>query len=378
MKNALGRTLILFALVLNVWAQPRLADYELTSAKSELYVKEAVEIKFVAKQIDHEHIMYFFLEPKQSRDYKIVLLNKEAVELVRHDKVTTFTFLLFPLKSGYVTVDFDFTVKVASDEAVAQVFEGSRDNVKWIETINTKIALKPLALSVKALQKAVDLVGEFEIASTLDKNSIDSYESANIRYNLTGVGYNDFSLEPIDETPNATLFSSVTQHYEKATPEGYEIHRELNYALVAPNDVKVKAKAFKCYSPKRDEFYEIATKEFDIKVSPIKKSTLIDEEDYPKTENYFEQAKNIAIYLIVFLSGYFTAKYAPSEFSKKTAPYQDVREAKNAKELLFVLMRKYDKRSLQRHYETLNAIAYEKANPKEFKKIKKQILQDLA
>ena len=378
MKNALGKTLfLLLSLTFTLFAKSDLATYQLTSSKENVYVKEALEIKFVATQKERLHNMFFFLEPKKSDNYKIVLLNKEANELAHHKKETIFTFLLFPLKEGSVEVDFNFTIKVASDEAVAQVYQGSRDNVKWIETINTQVDLQPLILKVKKLKEDVDLVGDFTLTSKLQSDSVNSYESANVTYSFNGVGYDVFNVEPITKIKDVEIFSEITKHYDKETPAGYDIHREFNYALISKNDIVVKAKEFKCYSPIHDKFYTMKTQEYVIKVKGMDKSNLIDKVNYPESQDISQLGKTILTYLILFFSGFLTAKYFPSSFSLKKKQYSDVREAKNAKELLFLLMNKYDVYKLRVYYEPLNDIVYHDANARNFKKIKKQILKDL-
>ena len=211
----------------------------------------------------------------------------------------------------------------------------------------------------------------------MEKSEINSYENANVKYNLSGTGYDVFKVDPIDAMDGVKIFSNIGDRYNQATADGYVIHREFNYALVSKNDVKVPRKEFKCYSPKNKKFYSIATKEFDVKVTQMEESTILDKEEYPKTEEYFEDFKSLAIYALVFLSGFITAKYAPTSFAKKNTPYQDIRESKDAKELLFIIMRRYDKKRLQEHCERLSDIVYNNANANEFKKIKKLALKEL-
>jgi len=376
MKSTLGKFFIIFmAFTYALNANTKQATFELTAQKKSLVVKEALEVKFVTHQSNHDDVMFFFLEPKKSDDYKIILLNKVAKDLAYHDKEAIFTYLVFPLKSGEISVDFKFTIKVASDEAVAQVYQGSRDNVKWIETINTDVFLEPIKLEVKELDQKVDLVGDFTLSATLAKENIFAYESANISYTLNGTGFNNFSFEPIEALKNVELFKDVTKHYDKATPSGYELHREFNYALVSSHDIYVKAKKFNCYSPKLQQYYTLQTQNYIVKVQNFDKTQLLDEENYPQTNSNFKFIGDFFTYLLVFLSGYLTAKYMPTSYFEKYKKFQDIKNAKNAKDLLYVLMHSYDKYDFKEHYEALNEIVYYNGKKSEFKKIKKSILK---
>ena len=376
MKNTLGKIFSLFILLtFNLYAT--LADYSLTSNKVNLVEKEAVELTFVATQTNHADVMFFFLEAKKSNNYKIILLNKKAKKLAYHHKQTTFTYLLFPLQNGDIKVNFDFTIKVASDGAVAQIYEGSRDNVKWIETTNTKIQLKPLVLHVAKLKHPVDLVGEFILSSSIDKTKIDAYESANLNYILRGNGYNSINIEPISKIEDVDLFHDITKRYEKSTSEGFIINREYHYALLSDKNIHIKPKSFQCYSFKNKKYYTLTTKEYKVDVIPIKKMELIDKVDFPSTQNNFNTIKEVFIYVFIFLTGFLTAKYFPTSFSFKEKKFTDIRATKDAKSLLYLVMHKYSKRGLEKQYEALNEIVYNNKKKRGFRNIKKEILKIL-
>lgn len=296
MKNILGKLIVIALLELICFADAKLATYSLSANKKEVYVKEAVEITFHANQKDHKNVMFFFLTPKQSNDYEIKLLHKTEGELTYHNKKTTFTYLLFPLKSGEIKVNFDFTIKVASDEAVAQVYSGGRNNVKWIDTIDTKITLQPLSIQVKKLESGTDLVGDFKIVSKLKKTHITSYESANITYFLEGKGYDESDINIIDNIDNINIFKDIKTHLRKATTDGYKIKKEYSYALIGEKDFFIKPKEIKCYSVKQNRYYTIQTTPYNIKVDKLDNLTLIDNENYPTPSYDFETIKTFFIY----------------------------------------------------------------------------------
>jgi len=377
MKANLGKILLLLFLPLLLVANAKQAEFSLTTNKSSAYVKEAIEISFVANQIDKTYMMFFFLEPKKSEDYEIELLNKKTTELGYHNYTTTFTYLLFPLKAKKIDVAFDFTIKVASDEAVAQVYQGSRDNTKWIETIDTKVELQPISIEVKKLEQKVDLVGEFQLSSQLLKSEISAYDSANITYKLTGTGYKDKNFQIIKKIPNTTLFSQQSDAFSLATKDGYKISREYTYALVSKESFTIPKVEIKAYSPKLQKYYTLVDDAHPIRVTKLDSSLLIDDVESPKRQKFnFELLQNSLIALLLFLSGFATAKLYPTLHlpKRKTKRFQDIEETKTAQELLFVLLQNYEKES-KKYIDALELIEYKKSD-KSFKEIKALILEE--
>jgi len=376
MKNIHGRWLLLLLIASGLYAN-QLVDFSLRANKEYPYVKEAVELTFTAEQKDRSDVMFFFLEPKKSPDYKITLLKKEANELAYHHKKTTFHYLLFPLKSGKIAIDFNFTVKVASDEAIAQVYEGSRDNVKWIETDNTHISLTPLELQVKALPQDVDLVGEFEINSQIDKTSIDAYEALHLKYFLKGIGFDEFNLELIPQNDALNIFKNITKHYNKASPKGYEIQQEYSYAIVASQDFILPSQSIHCFSPQDNRYYTLKTKEYKVHVNPANTETLLDRDEYPSEPFFYEKVQNFFLYVLIFLAGFISAKILHREKKKdKKSAFEDIYNTTDAKELLFLLTNKYqNQKEFYPLHHKLEDIVYNKKSTYKFQQIKKEIVK---
>ena len=381
MKNTLGKILLIILLEVFAIANSYLANYSLTANKTNVHVKEAIEITLKAQQTDTTDVMFFFLEPKASHDYKIELLQKVENEISYHNKQTTFTYLLFPLVKGEIKVDFNFTIKVASDEAVAQVYRGSRDNVKWIETKNTDIILSPIILNVQRLEYGTKLIGDFELISKIDNKNINAYESSNITYTLIGNGYDKIDINPITNIGNVNIFRDITKHFSKATKDGYKIKREFNYALLSDKTFDVDSKEIKCFSPKKNIYYTLKTDSYKINVTKTDISTIIDKEDYPQQIHDFSILINLLVYLIVFLTGFISAKLLPKDilkrFYKKDDNLIDIKKSKNPKALLLTLLKNYSNEDLEDVYKELEKLMYKKAGYKSFKSIKEALIESL-
>ncbi len=377
MKSTLGKACILLLLYINVFSSSTLATYSLTANKTNIYEKEAVKISFVTHQTQHDNIMFFFLEPKKSKKYDIALLQKTAKDIAYHDKQTTFTFLLFPLVDGEIEVDFDFTIKVASDDAVVETYTGGRNNVQWIQTKDTKVKIKPIKLNVKRLEKNVDLVGDFKLVAKIEKKAINEYESLNATYSLQGLGFDKINIEPISKIEDVSMFSDVTKFYNKKTEYGYQIKREFHYALISDKNFTIEKKKFKCYSPSSNTYYTIETNEYNISVSKLDKTELLDTTNHPQEVDNFVRVKDFFIYIFVFSIGFISAKIVPTTFYtfKINSEFSDINNCKTPKELLHALANHHSKIDFKGHLDRLEAIVYAHADSKDFKAIKKEILK---
>ncbi|MBA1432491.1 MAG: BatD family protein [Epsilonproteobacteria bacterium] len=381
MKKNLGKIVLFLLLANSLLLANNLATFTLKANKTTAYIKEAVLINFTAKQKDHTNVMFFFLKPKKSDAYEIKLLSKKTTELSYHNFTTTFTYVLFPLKATTLHVDFDFTIKEASDEAVAQVYTGSRDNVKWIETQDTQVKIEPLIIHAKALKQAVDLVGDFTLNAKINKTKIDQYESVNLLYTLKGEGYRDKNFNILDKIDGVAIFSEINDAYSKLTKKGYVIQREFIYALSAQKNFTVPKREFLAYSPTKQKYYTLATPQYDIEVEPIDTATLLDAVESPQNKHIieFEELKQFFIYILIFFSGFIAAKYLPNslQLRSKEKKFEDIHNAKTAKELLGVITKNYSLSIFENEIKELESLVYKKEKNYNFKKIKSDILKKL-
>jgi len=381
MKKNLGKILLLLLLPLALFANAPLATHTLSINKKSAYVKEAVEITFKAVQKDHEDVMFFFLEPKLSDDYKITLLNKATQKVGYHNYITTFTYLLFPLKAGSLKVDFDYTIKTASDDAVAQVYIGSRDNVKWIETVDTIMPTQSIILNIKPLDKDIELVGDFKLKTVLKSSTIDQFSTAQISYRLHGVGYVNKDFSPLQKIANVTVFEDTHDAVFRSTKNGEILEREYLYALSGDDNFNIRKVEIKAYSPRTKSFYTLKANSYPITVTKIDPNTLLDDKESPEAKQFNTRLMiNTLIGIVLFIAGFVTAKLSEIvtfKWSKREKKFQDIKASSDAKGLLLIMTRFYNIVSMQGYIDRLEGIAYLQQDKSDFKKIKKEILRDL-
>ena len=379
MKKNLGRILLLLFLLLNVLEANNLATYKLSTNKNDPFVKEAVSITFEAVQKDHTDNMMFSLQPKKSNAYEIILLSKKNDTKRKHHAHTTFTYLLFPLKAGAITVDFDFTIRTASDSAIAQSVIDDHDDSIGVNTHDTTLKIKPLILQVKELSKDTVLVGDFSLKEKIQKTTMNQYQSLNIIYTLEGEGYESGSFQPIHAIDGVTIFSETNTIYAKATKKGYKIKREYIYALSAKKSFTIPAINIKAFSTKKEQYYTLKTPQHSITVTKIDTSKLLDNEEYPQSKNIinFEKVKDFLIYILIFFTGYISAQLQSTQLRKKKSDskaLQAVKKSQTPKELLFALINNHLENNFAKEVEILEDMVYNNANHN-FNAIKNKLMK---
>jgi len=382
MKSTLGKAIFFFTLFgVSLLGSTQLANYKFTTNKNSVYTKEPLLITFTAKQKNHSDNMFFSFNILKSPDYRVKLLHKSIQDNGYHNTITTFKYVLFALKNETLHVNFDFIIRTASDKAVKQSYVDDHDDSIAINTYDTKVKIKPLTIKVKKLSKKVDLVGDFRLNSHIDTTEIDQYGAVNLHYALVGKGYKEPHLNILDkQIKNVTIFSKIDDTLSKLTKDGYIINTKYIYALSAKNTFTIPALSLQVYSPTKESYYTLHTKAYTIKVNKINSAKLIDKTDAPKANNLvnIDVIKEFLIYILIFVSGFLTAKLnQKSVFKKKEkGKFEDIKNAKTAKKLLMILVMHYQDRGLDEYITKLDTATNNKDSLK-LNQIKKDILNRL-
>lgn len=374
MKKSLGKICVIFLLFTTALFAKEAAVYKLTADKMTAYVKEAVQITFYAEQKDNTDAMFFFLHPLKSDDYEIKLLTKELKDKGHHHSVAIFKYVLFPLKAKTLKISFDFSVKTASDQAVTQAYVDDHDGSKGIAFRTATIDVQPLVINVKNLEHHVDLVGDFELKSTIDKTEINQFESVNLHYLLSGRGY-DNTINLVQHIEGVTIFSEQNNIVNKLTKQGYVINRDYTYALSAKDNFSIAKIELNAYSPTKKSYYTLDIPEHNITVDKMDTSSLIDNESYPKNEPLITTTtiKTYFIYLMLFILGYLTAKLTVFKIKRKKSLFEDIKKSSEPKELMLILFNNYSNKKIDKFIDELEKIEYGKSD-KSFSDVKSSIL----
>jgi len=381
MKRILGS---FFILCMMIYAKDEFASYTIQANKTDVVVNEAVYAIFETRQQKHDEVMFFDLIPLKSDAYEVVLIEKKRFEYDYHDAKKTYHYLIFPKKEGDVKVEFSFSIRRASDEAVAQTYVGSRDNVKYIPTLKTQIAQPSITLHVKQLPQNIDAVGEFHLSSQIDTTTSDPYSRVNVIYTLQGKGYLDPQYEPLKDIKGVALFKGVKEGYKKPTQEGYVYQKEFSYALVAENNFTIPSVKLDFYDTTQKKIKTLTTKQYSITIVKPSIEHLVDTKEYPQKEQALlvKIVTEYIYYIVVFFVGFFTReiyeRYIHKRFQKKYTKKKNTLEAiKTPQQLLGYLLSIRENYSVDEEIKKLEAIVYNGEKKYNFAIIKSQIVKKL-
>jgi len=382
MNQIHGKIIIFLILILSTIssANNQYATYEIKTSKTNIFVNEPIYITFHVRQKTKDEVMFFDFKAQKNSNFEIVALESKRHEFNYHDAEKTFKFLVFAKKAGEFKVKFDFQVKRASDDAVAQAYNGSRDNVKSIPTIKVKMPIQSISLHVEPLTKDVNAVGNFRLTMSINKLSSNSYDAINIKYDLSGEGYLDESFEPLKNIENTSIFRSQKKAPKRATQNGYIYNIEYNYAIVAKEDFKIPQAKLDVFSYQQRKYLNKNTTEKNISITKLDINTLLDNKDAPKSDINFNKYIEYLYDIMIFIAGFLLAKllkYLPKNKNKKEDIAKDVRQSKSAQELLKAIMPLVHKYALHVELKELEEIIYNNKSKLSFKDIKDKAIKKI-
>ena len=382
MKNIHGKVLFLcLLLVANLNAiETKYCSYSISSSKQSAILHEAINISFTTRQKTKNEVMFFDLKPLPSKEYEIISIKEKRHEFNYHDAKKDFEFLVIPKKVGTIKVAFDFRVRRASDDAVAQAYRGSRDNVKSIPTIKVNIDKPTVTLNIKPLKQAVDAVGDFSLVMSIDKRKASSYDKVNVVYRLQGRGFLDKNFTPLKEINGVSIFKGKKEKEPRATQDGYIYKKEWSYALVASEDYALPALTLRTYNYRNKQFLDKTTQLVKVQITPLDMATLLDDEESPQSAIDYKKYIGYFYNLLIFIGGFLFAKflaYLPKKLSKKEHCCPLIKSAKTAKELLnhvSLLLQKYP---LEDEVKALEALVYKSNTKENFHSLKITIIRKI-
>ncbi len=379
MKQNLGNILLLLLLHTTLFGN-ELATYTLHANKTDAHPYEPILITFTATQHDHSTNMFFFLTPQTNDNAHIELLSKKTEEKGYRTVQTTFRYLFYAFNAASIQLHFDFIIKTASNTAIAQVYTGGRDNVKWIDTTDSHQKVTPLTFHISPFKHPVALIGDFKLQESITQATLAPYEALHIRYILEGEGVITPHFTPLIPPKNTTLFQEKITHTNKPSTQGYHIKKEYLYALSSDTNFTIASHTIPIYSPRKKRYYTLHLKHHLIEVKKIDPNTIIDTTDAPKTEPLInsQTLQNIFILLFVFCSGYLGG-YLHKTKQKKHAPQnslEKIKHANNPQELLVLLLTYENIPELKTYINELEEMIYTK-KVTNFPKLHKKLIKML-
>ncbi|SMC08623.1 BatD family protein [Nitratiruptor tergarcus] len=348
MRSVLGSILLVVALFG--------ADVQVSTTTP--FYKEPVLLTFTYSDPEPQKIVWVKFSPVKDPAIESHFLKKTV-----NSGSYTFSYLLFPLKEGEITMHYILKVKKSAVEVIQQDILGTGyEQTNPIEGKVYTIDVAPTIFHVKHV-KPVDLYGDFHITLDVDKNKVESYEPLYVSVRLRGVGYVPQLEDPL-QIPGVKILKDKPQKSVQFTPKGAEVDYIFRYAVVSDHNFTIPALRLKEFDFAR--YKDLTTPAYTITV--IRPKNLVDKENNPlKIEPTFEKFQAVLLYVAVFLAGVLSGVILYLLWRRKEI--EDILLARNHKELLALLVVRYP-----------NCFAKEKEaleREENLQKIKKEIIKGL-
>jgi len=350
MKHNLGKTsrIVIFLLMGFTLLHAEDFNYSLHVDKKNPYVKEAIVLTLDINQTNPNVVLLFNFDLLKNDNYTFRRLDSKETDqhpkLGLHHAKIRYTYLVYPLHSGKVDLQFKLLKKVTTDESVAYSFSGDRDNIKTLITTNTSIILPALSLHVKSVPVGTQIVGDFTLDFHYKKYQAEAYEPLPLQVTLKGSGYPPILNNILPKDVNFTLFTEKAKVHTHASIQGTQSTVTYAMALSHNKDFTLQPIVIKAFNPLSEKEYTLHIPSQDFQITEINKTMLVDKMDIPPPlQEDCHWLKTLFSYLIVFISGYITAQVLAWQKKPKkdeiTHPLiEKIKLSKNEKELLQVLM----------------------------------------
>ncbi len=356
--------------------------YSLHISKHSLYLKEPLLVSFDINQTDPSKVMFFDFSPRAGDAFFVQRLDKRVDEGY-HARKERYLYLIYPLKSGEVTLDFDLLVRRGNDDLLTTAFTGGRYNVKAVETEDRHEEIPPQKIEVKALPVKADIVGTFTLERRIEKRKVHPFEPLYIDIEVRGTGYapDIVNRSWLPKIEGVKLFADKPKVELRYTKRGIETKALFTYAVISQKDYLVPAIHLQAFDTGKGEPYTIEEPAVKIRVEPIESGSLTDLKTLPPpAKSPVEGLKNLLFSLFIFAAGWISALLAArlrGAFGKKGEKDEwkkMVKSTKDARSLLKLLVLK-DAKRYEPWIERLEYALY-KEEKIDLKAIKQEVLRE--
>jgi hypothetical protein len=366
-------------------------EYDLTLSidKKEVFVGEPIHLVLLFKYKKDLNIVGLeFEKPNFENFWTKELKANENLPQDTEFNYQKLEYLLFAQKSGTLSISpLKIESVTAQDRYSSSFFVTS-------PTQRTKIYSNPLQIDVKPLPKDINLVGDFSIEATIDKDSIKQGEAVSYKVTIEGRGNIDDIKEIKLDLKDATVYENPSKIKEDIKEKLYGGTYTKAFSIVPTKSFTIPEISLEFFDKETQKVKTVKTKSFDIAVEMQKVQETKLEVSKEKTQAIEVQQSNdsvqttpisqnekILYFIFGVLVGGSIVVVVYTFIQRKKGVRKDdtplMREVKNAKtqeELLktLVVYIKID--------ENLDKIIFaleSKVEPQEFKKLKKELVEIL-
>jgi hypothetical protein len=335
--------------------------YSMHIDKPNPYVKESVLLTVNVNQTNHDVVLLFDFDLLKSDAYTFQRIDIKESDAY-HNAQIEYTYLIYPLKEGKIELGFHLTQKATTDESIAYSFSGDRDNVKTLQTTDTKIEIPPLPLTVKALPENVEIVGNFTLDYTVKTKKAQAYEPLPMQVTIQGLGYPPILETLLPKDDSFTRFLEPPIVTTNASKDGF--HSKVVYPMALSHDKSFTLDAvnIQAFDPATEKHYTLSMPSQTFTIAPVDRTELLDKVDTPALYDMdLEWIKDLLSYVIIFGAGFLSAqvlKWKRIATTKRQHPMiTKIDHTKTVKELLQLLLANNPK-MFPKTINTLEAVLY--------------------
>ncbi|WP_455756263.1 hypothetical protein [Sulfurimonas sp.] len=333
MRKNLGKLLVL----LMFWHVEIFATtytWSAYSSKNEVYVNEAIYLKYVCEFSDAAELYNIDFNPITDNEKYSVKLLSEHTKIHDGIKISTYEYIAFVKQPMLIEFIFDVIMKKTTKDSIENTVLG-RDNVENAEFQTRVIRQRSIKVNVK--DSGASLVGEFKISDKSDDVQVKAYEPYHLNIEIKGVG-NLQLLSPINfKIDGVKIFSEKPIQKLSLTKDGYVGMWNQKFAFVAGRDFKIPSIDIKYYDINTHSLKSLIVNSKDIKVKDgFKKADLLDEETESKPLDF-----TFVYYILTFIAGFLFSKIkfkTKDDALKEESLMQKIDKSKSLSELSMVLI----------------------------------------
>ncbi|MCF6206343.1 MAG: hypothetical protein L3J47_05565 [Sulfurovum sp.] len=329
-------------LLLSLLLQAEDFTYAIHTQNNTPYLKEPVLLTVDINQTNPDVVLFFRFEIPKSDAYTVKQIDATHDDTLHHASIH-YRYLLYPLKTGKITVPFTLIKRLTDEAKVAYSFSGDRDDFKKLETKDIPIDVTPLNLKVRPLPEKTRFIGDFTIKTLFPKNEAEAYEAIPMRVSIEGIGYPPLTDALLPKEIGITHFDSKPVLTQTTVGDHIKYKAVYELALSSPKSFTLPEIAFGAFNPKTRKQYLLTIPEHRFTVKPVNVNTLTDRVDNPKPlQVNWEWLGNLLGCLLAFVSGFVTAwlfKYKRKVTASQADPLlQKIADCSDKRSLLQLLL----------------------------------------
>jgi hypothetical protein len=199
-------------------------------------------------------------DPPNLSDFSVVQMEQKPAYMQGEYQVQEISYMVTPQQEGNFTIA-PATVKVAiADESRGNFWGMLR--AKWYQAQSN-------ALDIRVLQQphVSDVVGSFEVSSSVDSQQVDANKPVNLTVTIKGEGsLQGFELDAY-QIEGVTIYTNDPKvDTQVLNGKLYSIYTQ-SFAIIGSRDFTIPSKSFTAYNPKKKALETLLLNSFNIKVN---------------------------------------------------------------------------------------------------------------